>query len=103
MKMKKPDIARPPTKVSPMKTGSRKSTFAPRPRVARLMGLRSDLGRVSCWNRAVMAKARTAATAMAAKIARQPVSAIIPAPASGASMGETEKTSMISPINLVAS
>ena len=43
-----------------------------------------------------------AATASVAKIARQPESAMMPEPASGASIGETEMISMTSAISLVA-
>jgi hypothetical protein len=50
-----------------------------------------------------MARLRKVATASIQKMPRHEVSAITPDPASGASMGETEMTSMIAAIMRVAS
>ena len=102
MKTKKDPMAKPPIKVSPMKIGSLSSTFAPRQRLRGLIRTRRSAGKVSGCAVAVSASAATASTPRARKIARQSAKARTALPASGASMGEIEITSINIAIKRVA-
>ena len=102
MKTKKLAIPNPPMKVSPMKTGSRNSTPAPRLSEATFTRTRSSARNVSGNSVAVINRLAPAARTSTQNITRHPPSSISPLPANGASMGETLITSMIIAISRVA-
>ncbi len=85
-------------KVSPRKPRSVISVAVPDISDRRLTRTRSAGASVSGSRNAVITSDATAAAQSTQKIARQSATAITPDPASGASMGETEITSMINAI-----
>ena len=101
--MKKLPKPKAPIKVQSRKPRSMSSPQQPLSRVPRLKGLRFSCASVSGWAKASRASDSTEATSKAAKIPRQPVIGNRAEPASGASIGETENTSMIAAIIRVAS
>ena len=103
MKTKKLDMEKPPISVSPMNSGSRKSRPNPRAITPSRAGCRFSGANVSGSMKAVSARASSPATARTTKISRQLPIAISPLPASGASIGEIEMTSITIAISRVAS
>ena len=102
MKTKKLAIPKPPTKVGPRNAGLVIRVRVPRISERRLTGWRFPGARVSGRAKRVTSRLRIAATHSTAKMARQPETRISRLPARGASIGETEITSITSAISRVA-
>ena len=101
--MKKLPKPKAPMKVKSMKPRSRSNAPQPVSSVAMRNGRRFSGASVSGWPKASTARLASAATSSATKMPRQPVTASKAEPTRGASMGDTENTSMIAAMIRVAS
>ena len=102
MKTMKLENPKPPMSVNPIKTGSRNSVLVPAQSDLRFTFTRASGAKVSGNTKPTINRLRPAAMHSTQKIMRQSPKAIIPLPKNGASMGETEITSMTIAIRRVA-
>ena len=101
--MKKLPKPKAPTKVNSMKPRSTNNSAQPVTMLRRLKARRFSLASVSACAKTSINSATSAGTSRATNIPRHPVICNSADPISGASMGETENTSMIAAIIRVAS